>query len=210
MARITKTEFQNRVNSLNIELSETFFSDIDFYISALLEWNKIHNLTAFKTFDEVYFNILDSLIPISFEELNFKSLLDIGTGAGFPSLFFSIANKSLDITLVEPNRKRTAFLSFIKSNLKLKNLTVITKKVEDMNSDKKFSLITSRAVTETKMLLELSKNRIDENLENSSYLFYKGSNLENELEKTGDKSKFKNIIIKESSVNLNRKYLILN
>ena len=210
MAKITKTEFQNNINSLNIELSESFFSDIDFYISTLFEWNKVHNLTAFKTFDEVYFNILDSIIPISFNELNFKSLLDIGTGAGFPSLFFSIANKNLDITLVEPNKKRTAFLSFIKSNLKLKNLTVITKKVEDMNSDKKFSLITSRAVTETKILLELSKNRIDEDLENSSYLFYKGSNLENELEKTGDKSKFKNIIIKESSVNLNRKYLILN
>jgi 16S rRNA (guanine527-N7)-methyltransferase len=208
LQKINKDSFFDKTNKLNIIKNSSFFNDINFYISALFEWNKIHNLTALKNSDEVYFNILDSLIPLSFDELSFNSVLDIGTGAGFPSLFYAIADKSLDITLVEPNKKRTAFLSFIKTNLKLQNLKVVTKKVENLESNKKYSLITSRAVTDTNSLLKISENRLDSTNKNSFYLFFKGSKLEKELMKTEDKSK--KIIIKNSDLFENRKYLILS
>ena len=125
----------------------------------------------------IYENILDSLFPLTFIE-NFSSFADIGTGAGYPGLILSIVRKDVDGYLIEPRIKRVSFLSFVKANLGLKNLTILQKRVEEV-SDLKVELITSRAVTNTKLLLDLTK---EIKQDNSSYLFYKGSMLENELE----------------------------
>jgi 16S rRNA (guanine527-N7)-methyltransferase len=104
--------------------------------------------------------------------------MDIGTGAGFPGMILAFALPSTQVTLVEPLIKRASFLQFIKADLGLENVRVVKKRVEEMESEI-FDLITSRAVTDTKMLLDLSKNFRDEN---SKLLFYKGEKVFEELE----------------------------
>lgn len=161
----------------NINLEENFYKDIKVFIELLQKWGKVHNLSGSLDEDSIYENILDSVFPLTFIE-NFSSFADIGTGAGYPGLILAIARKDSLGYLIEPRIKRVAFLSFVKANLGLNNLTILQKRVEAVD-DLKAELITSRAVTNTKLLIELTKNIKQDN---SSYLFYKGSMLENEIE----------------------------
>jgi 16S rRNA (guanine527-N7)-methyltransferase len=168
---------KNILENNNLKLEDSFYKDIEVFIELLQKWGRVHNLSGSLDKQSIYENILDSLFPLTFIE-NFSSFADIGTGAGYPGLILAIARKDVDGYLIEPRIKRVSFLSFVKANLGLKNLTILQKRAEEVN-DLKVELITSRAVTNTKLLLDLTK---EIKQDNSSYLFYKGSMLENELE----------------------------
>ncbi|MDX4036264.1 16S rRNA (guanine(527)-N(7))-methyltransferase RsmG [Aliarcobacter skirrowii] len=155
---------------------DSFYKDIETFVQLLKKWGRVHNLSGNLDDQTIYENILDSLYPLSFIE-DFKSFADIGTGAGYPGLIIAIAKKDKEAYLIEPRAKRVAFLNIIKATLGLKNLTILQKRVEELE-DLKVDLITSRAVTNTNLLLNLTQNI---KKESSSYLFYKGSMLENEL-----------------------------
>ena len=160
-----------------VPLPEDFFYNIQKYKELLFKWNKIHNLTGAKdekTIDEF---IYDAVFPISFLPKS-KNLLDIGTGAGFPGMILAIGLPDTQVTLVEPLQKRASFLQFVKADLGLKNVRVVKKKVENMDPEI-FELVTSRAVTDTKMLLKLSENFRDEK---SMLLFYKGERVYDEVD----------------------------
>ena len=161
----------------NIQLPKNFFSNIQKYKENLFKWNKIHNLTGAKDENTIDEFIYDAVFPVSFLP-KVKTLLDIGTGAGFPGMILAIALPDTEITLVEPLKKRASFLQFIKADLGLKNVTVVKKRVEDM-SHKIFDIITSRAVTDTKMLLKLSEGFRNEH---SQLLFYKGQKVYDEVD----------------------------
>jgi 16S rRNA (guanine527-N7)-methyltransferase len=178
-----------------INLPPNFFHNIQKYKEYLFAWNKIHNLTGAKDEATIDSFIYDALFPISFLP-PVKNLLDLGTGAGFPGLILAMGLPQTEVTLVEPLAKRASFLQFIKANLNLTNVTVVKKRVEEMEP-KRFELITSRAVTQTQMLLELSKNFRDEN---SKLLFYKGERVYDEVDES-----LKHTIIKTN----NRHYLLI-
>jgi len=161
-------------NSLIYE--DSFYKDIETFVQLLKKWGRVHNLSGNLDDQTIYENILDSLYPLNFIE-DFKSFADIGTGAGYPGLIIAIAKKDKEAYLIEPRAKRVAFLNIVKATLGLKNLTILQKRVEELE-DLKVDLITSRAVTNTNLLLNLTQNI---KKESSSYLFYKGSMLENEL-----------------------------
>ena len=161
----------------NIELPDNFFSNIQKYKEQLFKWNKIHNITGAKDENTLNEFIYDAVFPVSFLPKT-ATLMDIGTGAGFPGMILALALPNTRVTLVEPLQKRAAFLQFIKADLELSNVTVVKKRVEDMESQI-FDVITSRAVTDTKMLLKLSENFRDEN---SQLLFYKGEKVYEEVE----------------------------
>jgi 16S rRNA (guanine527-N7)-methyltransferase len=183
----------------NIELPQNFFYNVQRYKEHLLKWNKIHNLTGAKneqTLDEF---IYDAVFAVSFLP-KVGTLMDIGTGAGFPGMILAFALPQTEVTLVEPLSKRASFLQFIKADLKLDNVTVVKKRVEEMPSQI-FDIITSRAVSDTKMLLKLSKNFRDED---SKLLFYKGEKVFDELHESLDKNMRHKII--ETN---NRHYLLL-
>ena len=156
---------------------DQFYERCDKFIELLQQWGKIHNLTASLKNDDIEINIVDSIYPLLFLS-DFQSLADIGTGAGYPGMILAMAKPDVQITLVEPRAKRVAFLNFVKSSLKLQNVEVIQDRVENL-SDKRFDLITSRAVTNTSLLIDLTANISDEN---TSYLFYKGSLCQEEIE----------------------------
>jgi len=160
----------------DIPLPDHFFTNIAHYKAHLLKWNKIHNLTGAKneaTLDEFIF---DALHPLKFLP-KVNTLMDIGTGAGFPGMILALALPETQVTLVEPLAKRASFLQFIKADLNLTNVTVVKKRVEQMPVQI-FDMITSRAVTQTKMLLELSKNHRDHH---TKLFFYKGQKVFDEV-----------------------------
>ena len=152
------------------------------FTDLLLEWNKIHNLTGAKTPAEVEKNIEDSIFPTTFITKP-SSILDVGTGAGFPGLILAIAYPDVKTVLCEPRKKRAMFLKYVAMELELSNVEVAKKRVEDY-TDEPFGLISSRAVTDTKMLLDLTEHLQDEK---TCYLFYKGEQVFNELESVSQK-----------------------
>ncbi len=178
-----------------IELPDNFFYNIQKYKEHLFKWNKIHNLTGAKDENSIDEFIYDAVFPVSFLPPA-KNLLDIGTGAGFPGMILAMALPNTQVTLVEPLTKRASFLQFIKADLGLKNVKVVKKRVENMDAEI-FDIVTSRAVTDTKMLLDLSKNFRDEN---SKLLFYKGERVYDEIDDS-----IKHKIIKTK----NRHYLLI-
>jgi len=146
------------------------------FAALLHEWNQVHNLTGAKSIEKIYDNIVDSLYPLTFIESP-KSLLDVGTGAGFPGLVLAIALPECEVVLAEPLKKRVSFLKYASIDLGLANVKVEAKRVEQV-SHTPFEMISSRAVTNTKLLLDLTQHLSDEK---SAYLFYKGSRVFDEV-----------------------------
>ncbi len=147
------------------------------YKELLIKWNKTHNLTGVKDYNKLDEFIVDAIMPIDFLP-PIKSILDIGSGAGFPAIPLAIALKDVEFTLVEPIKKRTSFLQFVKASLNLDNVTVVSARAEDVEP-RASDLITSRAVSDTQMLLKLSKPFCSSD---TVLLFYKGENVYDEVD----------------------------
>ena len=161
----------------NLHFDDKFYEDCEVFIKLLQQWGKVHNVSGRLLRSDIEENILDSIFPLNFIN-KYNSFADIGTGAGYPGLILAMALRDVKSYLIEPRIKRVSFLNFVKASLKLENLTVICSRVEEVK-DLQVDLITSRAVTNTSLLLDITKNI---KKENSSYLFYKGSMLESEIE----------------------------
>ena len=188
---------KQKLENLDLEFNELFYTRCQNFIELLQQWGKVHNLSAELESEKIEKNIIDSVYPLKFVD-EFNSFADIGTGAGYPGLLLAIAKPDVKTYLIEPRAKRVAFLTFIKNSLALKNVEVICNRVENIE-DIKTDLITSRAVTNTSLLLDLTAKISDEN---TSFLFYKGSMLQTELEE----AKIKNYKI----INVNeRNYLYI-
>ena len=166
-----------KFKNIDLEFNNTFYIRCKQYIELLKQWGSIHNLTAELETEKIEANIIDSIYPLKFLN-DFESFADIGTGAGYPGMLLAIAKPEVKVTLIEPRRKRVAFLNFVKNALNLNNVEIICDRVENVK-DKTFDLITSRAVTNTALLMELTKNISNNKTE---FLFYKGSLCESEIQ----------------------------
>jgi len=159
-----------------IVLADEIIVKLENFSSLLHEWNQIHNLTGAKNIDAIYVNIVDSLFPLTFIKKP-KTLLDVGTGAGFPGLALAIAMPECEVVLAEPLKKRVSFLKYAGIDGELRNVRVEAKRVEHVVHEP-FEMISSRAVTNTKLLLDLTEGISDNQTE---YLFYKGSRVFDEV-----------------------------
>ncbi len=131
------------------------------YFKELKRWSQKINLIAKKATDREILekHFLDSLTLLPLLDGKHPHLLDIGTGAGFPGLVCKAARPELQLTLVEPRQKRVAFLSHIARTLQLTEISILNCRVEDeslLPSNGGFTHITSRAVTEVKVFLDMS------------------------------------------------------
>ncbi len=169
-------ELKRRLAAENIILSHEIIMKLERFAALLHEWNQVHNLTGAKNIEAIYDNIIDSLYPLTFIEKP-KTLLDVGTGAGFPGLVLAIALPQTEVVLAEPLKKRVSFLKYAAIDLELSNVSVEAKRVEKVEHVP-FELISSRAVTNTRLLLELTENISNEQ---TAYLFYKGSRVFDEV-----------------------------
>ncbi len=189
-------KISQKLETTDLVFSKDALRDLDRFAESFLEWNAIHNLGGAKDLDSLYPHILDSLYPLSFLE-EFANCMDIGTGAGFPGLILAICKRDAHFFLVEPRVKRASFLQFIKATLRLDNVTIIRERVEDIESFT-LDLITSKAVTDAKMLYALSKRFLKED---SKLLLYKGKKTQAQ----GDAFKNVEIFTRDSS-----SYLLIN
>ena len=177
MSTKSSMNLDSYLNSITFTIDDDFLNKCEVFIELLQKWGKVHNLSAqLKTY-EIEENLIDCIYPLNFVHA-FKSLADVGTGAGYPGLMLAMAKSNAKVYLIEPRIKRVAFLNFVKNTLKLDNVEILCNKVEDIENIT-VDLISSRAVTNTQMLLRLTKNI---SKDNTSYLFYKGSMLKDELE----------------------------
>jgi len=123
------------------------------YLEELKKWNNKINLTAMTNDTEIIVkHFLDSILPLSTESITIKgSLLDIGSGGGFPGIPLKILNKSIKILLLEPNQKKSAFLRYVSGVLNLENVTIRSENFEklSMNSNfyNVFNVIVTRAIS---------------------------------------------------------------
>ena len=160
-----------------IVLDDESIGKLERFAVLLHEWNGVHNLTGARTIEAIEENIIDSLYPLTFIARP-ESLLDVGTGAGFPGLVLAIALPKTETVLAEPLKKRVSFLKYAAIELGLDNVTVAPQRVETLEHAP-FDLISSRAVTNTSLLLDLTK---DLSNEETAYLFYKGSRVFDEID----------------------------
>lgn len=154
----------NNCKKWNIILTEKQIKQFDQYYDLLVEWNSFMNLTAITEFDEVcQKHFLDSLSIVKaypdhyFEENTFQ-LIDIGTGAGFPSIPIKIVFPNLKFTLVDSLNKRIKFLNEVIDQLQLSDCTAVHGRAEDLakNSSyrEQYDFCVSRAVANLSTLCE--------------------------------------------------------
>ena len=138
------------------------------YAALLQRWNRVHNLTAIQTPSQVLtHHLLDSLaiVPEVQRVVNARSakVLDAGAGGGLPGIPLAIAAPYLQVTLVDKVQKKIAFLTQAKLELALTNVTCIHARVETLQTESPFELITARAFASLATLVGLTRHLLAPN-----------------------------------------------
>lgn len=180
---MNKEEFINELGKLNIEVTDKKLQQLETYKEFLIEYNSHTNLTAIKEEKEIYLkHFYDSLTIVKSIDLSgIDSLLDIGSGAGFPGMVIKIFYPNINVTLIDSNNKKTRFLKELSEKLNL-SVKIINDRVENFAKENlnAFDIVTSRAVANLRVLAEISlplvkvnglfvalKGNLDETLEES-------------------------------------------
>nr|WP_089939298.1 16S rRNA (guanine(527)-N(7))-methyltransferase RsmG [Convivina intestini] len=183
---LNNSEFLQALADNDIYLSQQQENQFERYFELLVETNKLYNLTAITERNDVYLkHFYDSLtlaIYVRGLARTDISLIDVGTGAGFPSLPLKILFPDLKITMIEALNKRVSFLKKVIEELNLDGVTVIHGRAEDLAHDKnyreKFDYATARAVARTSVLAEYTLPFVRLN---GDLLVMKGSAADDEL-----------------------------
>ncbi|MBN2539993.1 MAG: 16S rRNA (guanine(527)-N(7))-methyltransferase RsmG [Bacilli bacterium] len=139
---------------LNKHLEDSKF---EMYYNLLISANNQTNLTRITDIDEVYYrHFYDSMILSKYIDLNGKCLLDVGAGAGFPSLPLKIVQPNLDVTIIDSLGKRIRFLNDLVDSLDLKQVQLIHGRAEEWNYKNHYDIVVSRAVARLSILIELT------------------------------------------------------
>ena len=156
-------EFYAHLADLGFPLTDRQKEQYERYFELLVEWNEKINLTAITDKEEVYLkHFYDSIAPIlqGLIENQPIRLLDIGAGAGFPSLPMKILFPELDVTIIDSLNKRINFLHLLAEELGLDGVHFYHGRAEDFAQDKafraQFDLVTARAVARMQVLSELT------------------------------------------------------
>lgn len=225
-----KEDFENKLQNLskeiNVLLNEEQLDKFYKYMNLLLEWNEKINLTAITDEDGIILkHFVDSLTVLEYLK-DAKSIIDVGTGAGFPGIPISIMNCDKSIVLMDSLNKRINFLNDVVQKLNLDNVKTVHSRAEDLGQNnmhrQKYDVVISRAVANLTTLVEymlplakvggicicMKGQEIVDEIKNSEYAIeLLGGEIENIDEFYLPNSDMKrNIIIIKKIKNTNKKY----
>lgn len=136
------------LKELNIPCSEDQLHAFMTLLSELKKWNRAYNLTALKTDKDIVIkHFIDSLLYLKALPENTLKLADAGAGAGFPGIPLKIVRPEIEMTLIEPTRKKATFLRQMIRLLNLRAINVMEKRIEDLGREHEgeYDVIVSRA-----------------------------------------------------------------
>ena len=179
--------FEEKLSALGITLKEEQKTQFDKFYELLVEWNKVMNLTGITEYEEVNEkHFVDSLSIVKAVDMNkVESVIDIGTGAGFPGIPLKIAFPHLKIVLLDSLNKRINFLNTVIEELGLKDIDTIHGRAEDFAKQtvyrEQFDLCVSRAVAN---LATLSEYCIPYVKKDGMFVPYKSGEIDEEVEQS--------------------------
>ena len=151
------------IEGLGLNLSSANIADLELFLQEMGRWNQVHNLTAIEgEKNSVRLHLIDSItvLPLMRQFLDLKTpkIADLGSGGGLPAIPIAILQPEWHVTLIEAIRKKTAFLQHIRGKLGLKNIQVLSERVEAVAKSQpgQFDAVISRAFTNLAHFLELS------------------------------------------------------
>lgn len=152
-------DFKVELEKLNINLTSDMLNKFELYYSKLVEVNSYMNLTAITDHEEVYVkHFLDSLYILkAIEKEDSYSILDVGSGAGFPSIPLAIVDSKANVTIIDALNKRINFLNDLVKYIGIDNVKAFHERAEDYAKEKResFDYVTARAVARLNVLAEL-------------------------------------------------------
>ena len=179
--------FIEGAKNLGFSIQEGILEKFHLYYKELCFWNLSVNLTGLKTDKEkAVLLFADSLAGfLALPASQAVSILDIGTGAGFPGIPLKLAFPNLNVTLMEPHGNKTAFLHTVIGKLELENVSVIQKRLEDYNvfvkEEHKWDVAISKGVS-LEHILPYVKNILKKD---GKLVVFCASNIDNHLELQG-------------------------
>lgn len=151
------------IEALGLNLSSANIGDLELFLQEMGRWNRVHNLTAIEgEKNSVRLHLIDSItvLPVMRQFLVQESpkIADLGSGGGLPAIPIAILQPGWHVTLIEAIRKKTAFLQHVRGKLGLKNIQVLSERVEAVANSQpgQFDAVISRAFTNLAHFLELS------------------------------------------------------
>ena len=156
------TQLAAGIAALGLALPDGAEAKLLDYLALLDKWNRVYNLTAVRDAERmVSHHVLDSLAAVPHFQGGTPDLirvLDVGSGGGLPGIPLAIARPELQVTLIDSIAKKTAFMLQAKAELGLANLNVVTSRVEDFRPPAAFDIITSRAFSDLKEFVTLTRH----------------------------------------------------
>ncbi len=151
------------IQELGLNLSGPNIADLELFLEEMGRWNQVHNLTAIEGEQaSIRLHLIDSIavLPVlkSFLKGSTPKIADLGSGGGLPAIPIAIIQPEWKLVLIEAIRKKTAFLQHVRGRLKLKNIEVLSDRVENvaLQQSGQFDAVISRAFTNLSRFLELS------------------------------------------------------
>lgn len=160
-----QNKLQNGLLEMGLQVEPEKQAKLIAYLLLIDKWNKVHNLTAIRDpLEMVTLHLLDSLSVLPhLQALSPKYLLDVGAGAGLPSIPLAICLPELQVTAIDSVAKKTSFMRQVKGELNLKNFQVEVGRVEALKIPVKYDVIISRAFSEIGLFVKLTKHLLKEN-----------------------------------------------
>ena len=161
--------------ALGLVLSERQQQKLLAYLALMAKWNRTYNLTAVRDPAQMMtHHLLDSLAAVA-AFAGARNVLDVGAGGGLPGIVLAIwaaeAYPEMRVAMIDTVHKKTAFLMQAKAELQLSNVTVYTARVEQLQVEQHFDVITSRAFAELNDFIDWSKHLL---LPDGRYIAMKG------------------------------------
>jgi 16S rRNA (guanine527-N7)-methyltransferase len=150
------------------------------YLALMFKWNSIYNLTSLRDpMQMVTHHLLDSLAAVP-AFAGAANVLDVGSGGGLPGIVLAIVRPDMKVSMIDTVHKKTAFLTQVKAELGLANVTIYTMRVEQLEVSDKFDVITSRAFADLSDFVNWSSHLL---AEQGTYIALKGVAPEDERQR---------------------------